>query len=374
MDKFLTNEDNEIIKINNLIKVSQEQTGVDFTKEEIDALNELPNNEAKEYYINERTIAFEADNIRSKAEKKKNPERWKTLMNRVKKEIKENSNKRSKSPPTKKVVPPVELPQPPAPVAPVELPQPPAPVAQVELPQPPAPVAPVELSQPPAPVAPYGLNTVPEGNNENRGNNQAHLREEEAAANKKAFSKPEPPVQSLKYSPILNVVPEGNNTSEQRNRSNSVESVSEAERMAANAEADAEGPSEENIRKYENAQIEKLVKNSEKFLGRKFTDEEFDNFNKLPIDKKISYLTKRNKEVGVDELKDYMTELLGFAKLNNARKARSTSPPPQIPFLSTAKGGSRKVSPVGPGINMRVKRAPKKKTRKAKKARGTRKL
>ena len=39
-------------------------------------------------------------------------------------------------------------------------------------------------------------------------------------------------------------------------------------------------------------------------------------------------------------------------------------------------GGSRKVSPVGPGINMRVKRAPKKKTRKvkAKAKRGTRKL
>jgi hypothetical protein len=160
--------------------------------------------------------------------------------------------------------------------------------------------------------------------------------------------------------------------------------VSEAERVAANAsadaeaEADAEGPSEENIRKYENAQIEKLVKNSEKFLDRKFTDEEFDNFNKLPIDKKISYITKRNKEGDLVALKDYMTELLGFAKLNNARKARSTSPPPRIPFLSTAKGGSRKVSPVGPGINMRVKRAPKKKTRKmnanAKKSRGTRKL
>ncbi len=178
----------------------------------------------------------------------------------------------------------------------------------------------------------------------------------------------------------LETIPEGNN--ENRGNNSNAESVSEVERMAANAkanaEANAEGPSEENIRKYENTQIKKLIKNSERQVDRKFTDEELNSFNKLPIDKKLSYLTKRNKEVGVDELNDYMTELLGFAKLNNVRKARSMSPPPQIPFLSSAKGGSRKVSPVGPAINMRVKRAPKKKTRKmnanAKAKRKTRKL
>ena len=257
-------------------------------------MNELPDNEAKKYYIDERNIAFEGDNIRGNREKKKNP-RWQTLMNRVKKEIKESTNKKSKDS-SKKV--------------------------GVVSPQPVAPVAPVELEQPP---------------------------------NNTQF-----PIVNIPNESIYNRTNASMTTPLERNRSNSVESVPEIVRASANAEADKESL-EESTKKV----IEKLIQTSEESTGVKFTEDERNNFNKLPNNEiKTYYISERNEAFFGDNIRSNKEKkknprwqtLMNRVKgeFNNSGKFKTT------------KGGSRKVSPVGPGINMRVKRAPKKKTRKVK--------
>jgi hypothetical protein len=134
---------------------------------------------------------------------------------------------------------------------------------------------------------------------------------------------------------------------------------------ATNASADAP-PANVNIEAETKKVIENLVKKSEDETETPFTPDERAEFDTLPNNIKTQYIAERNR--------------LMFG--NNIRTASQKKTPRWRGLMNNMKkqtGGmriqKRSVTPVGKGINMRVKKAPKKMSKKKGKGKkGTRKL